>query len=242
MREFADDPQTRVHPQTVIEHFGSWNAAKREAGLVPRRFATREELLQVLRDLGEELGERRPPATSTSGAAGCRRSRSTGTPSVRSRRRFARPGTTSRSGKSGWSARSSRASGSRAAQAPAEVRRLGRGTEGRRDALDRVAGLPDVRLAPGSVGDVPVSDLGAPARAGRFGQRRGAGRLATQLGQAQRAAEAVRALVWRADRGSTSSSTNDASGRKRSVHATRPSASATIVPSGTSRFWRRTSA
>jgi hypothetical protein len=55
MREFAADPQTRVHPQTVIEHFGSWNAAKREAGLLPRRFATREELLQVLRDLGEEL-------------------------------------------------------------------------------------------------------------------------------------------------------------------------------------------
>jgi hypothetical protein len=45
-----------VHPQTVIEHFGSWNAAKREAGLLPRRFATREELLQALRDLGEELG------------------------------------------------------------------------------------------------------------------------------------------------------------------------------------------
>jgi hypothetical protein len=56
MREFAADPLTRVHPQTVIEHFGSWNAAKREAGLLPRRFATREELLQVLRDLGEELG------------------------------------------------------------------------------------------------------------------------------------------------------------------------------------------
>jgi hypothetical protein len=56
MREFADDPKTRVHPQTVIEHFGSWNAAKREAGLVPRRFATREELLGVLRELGEELG------------------------------------------------------------------------------------------------------------------------------------------------------------------------------------------
>jgi Homing endonuclease associated repeat len=56
MREFADDPLTRVHPQTVIEHFGSWNAAKREAGLVPRRFATREELLGVLRELGEELG------------------------------------------------------------------------------------------------------------------------------------------------------------------------------------------
>ncbi len=55
MREFAADPQTTVHPQTVIDHFGSWNSAKREAGLVPRRFATREELLQVLRDLGEEL-------------------------------------------------------------------------------------------------------------------------------------------------------------------------------------------
>src|SRR5215210_5182633 len=56
MREFAADPETTVHPQTVIEHFGSWNAAKREAGLVPRRFATRDELLQVLRDLGDELG------------------------------------------------------------------------------------------------------------------------------------------------------------------------------------------
>src|SRR5438552_7781727 len=56
MREFADDPKTSVHPQTVIEHFGSWNEAKRKAGLVPRRFATREELLELLRELGEELG------------------------------------------------------------------------------------------------------------------------------------------------------------------------------------------
>ncbi|HEY5660817.1 MAG TPA: hypothetical protein VIR59_08535 [Gaiellaceae bacterium] len=56
MREFAADEETTVHPQTVIEHFGSWNAAKREAGLVPRRFATREELVGLLRDLGEELG------------------------------------------------------------------------------------------------------------------------------------------------------------------------------------------
>src|SRR5215211_8109143 len=56
MREFAADAQTRVHPQTVIEHFGSWNAAKRRAGLVPRRFATREELLDLLRGLGERLG------------------------------------------------------------------------------------------------------------------------------------------------------------------------------------------
>src|ERR687893_701982 len=56
MREFADDEDTRVHPQTVIEHFGSWNAAKRRAGLVPRRFVTRDELLTVLRELGDELG------------------------------------------------------------------------------------------------------------------------------------------------------------------------------------------
>jgi Homing endonuclease associated repeat len=59
MREFAADEQTTVHPQTVIEHFGSWNAAKRSAGLVPRRFATREELLSLLTELGETLG--RPP-------------------------------------------------------------------------------------------------------------------------------------------------------------------------------------
>src|SRR5207253_8052537 len=56
MREFAADSDTTVHPQTVIEHFGSWNAAKRRAGLVPRRFATREELLGLLRELGDERG------------------------------------------------------------------------------------------------------------------------------------------------------------------------------------------
>jgi hypothetical protein len=56
MKEFADDEATTVHPQTVIEHFGSWNKAKRLAGLVPRRFATREELLGLLRELGERLG------------------------------------------------------------------------------------------------------------------------------------------------------------------------------------------
>src|SRR6202162_6433626 len=59
MREFAPDIETTVHPQTVIEHYGSWNAAKRAAGLVPRRFARREELLGLLTELGEELG--RPP-------------------------------------------------------------------------------------------------------------------------------------------------------------------------------------
>ena len=56
MREFAADPEATVHPQTVIEHFGSWNAAKRAAGLTPRRFWRREELLAELRLLGAELG------------------------------------------------------------------------------------------------------------------------------------------------------------------------------------------
>lgn len=62
MREFAQDPEARVHPQTVIEHFGTWNAAKRAAGLFPRRFLTRDDLLAQLRSLGEELG--RTPRTS----------------------------------------------------------------------------------------------------------------------------------------------------------------------------------
>jgi Homing endonuclease associated repeat len=56
MREFADDAETTIHPQTVIERFGSWNRAKRAAGLVPRRFATKEELLRCLRELGDRLG------------------------------------------------------------------------------------------------------------------------------------------------------------------------------------------
>ena len=56
MREFEEDAETTVHPQTVIQHFGSWNKAKRQAGLVPRRFATREDLVRLLRELGERLG------------------------------------------------------------------------------------------------------------------------------------------------------------------------------------------
>lgn len=56
MREFAADADANVHPQTVIEHFGTWNAAKRAAGLQPRRFISRDELLEQLRALGAELG------------------------------------------------------------------------------------------------------------------------------------------------------------------------------------------
>jgi Homing endonuclease associated repeat len=59
MREFERDRRARIHPQTVVERFGTWNAAKRRAGLRARRFATREELLAELRSLGHELG--RPP-------------------------------------------------------------------------------------------------------------------------------------------------------------------------------------
>jgi hypothetical protein len=61
MREFSDDAETTIHPQTVIERFGSWNRAKRAAGLVPRRFATKEELLRCLRELGERI-DRTPTA------------------------------------------------------------------------------------------------------------------------------------------------------------------------------------
>jgi hypothetical protein len=56
MREFAADEEATVHPQTVISHFGSWNAAKRAAGLVPRRFTTRADLVRLLRELGDRLG------------------------------------------------------------------------------------------------------------------------------------------------------------------------------------------
>src|SRR6186997_2917844 len=59
MREFEGDAGTSVHPQTVIQHFGSWNEAKRKAGLVPRRFAKPADLIRLLRELGEKLG--RPP-------------------------------------------------------------------------------------------------------------------------------------------------------------------------------------
>ncbi|MEO6866938.1 MAG: hypothetical protein ABI200_02850 [Gaiellales bacterium] len=69
MREFAEDTETTIHPQTLVDHFGSWNSAKREAGLMPRRRATREELLQALRTLGDELG-RRPSTKDVEQARG----------------------------------------------------------------------------------------------------------------------------------------------------------------------------
>jgi hypothetical protein len=56
MREFSLDARAKPHPQTIVARFGNWNGAKRRAGLVARRFATREELLLQLRELGAELG------------------------------------------------------------------------------------------------------------------------------------------------------------------------------------------
>ena len=74
MREFARDPEAGVHPQTVIEHFGTWNAAKRAAGLYPRRFLTRDELSSSSRPRGgarphptaRDLGARRRSLPSAS--------------------------------------------------------------------------------------------------------------------------------------------------------------------------------
>src|SRR3989442_2612757 len=62
MREFAADPQTTVHPQTVIEHFGSWNAAKREAGLVPRRVPAPAGPVPPVAEVGGEAGQAAAPA------------------------------------------------------------------------------------------------------------------------------------------------------------------------------------
>lgn len=56
MREFDVWDGSSIHSQTVIARFGSWNSAKRDAGLLPRRGATKEELLEALRDLGRRLG------------------------------------------------------------------------------------------------------------------------------------------------------------------------------------------
>ncbi len=54
--EFNSDPNTHAHAQTIVSRFGSWNAAKRKAGLSVQRFATDQELLDPLRDLARRLG------------------------------------------------------------------------------------------------------------------------------------------------------------------------------------------
>ena len=54
MREFAADSQTTVHPQTVIEHFGSWNAAKRAIGYGYTGVRWYEEGIEGWQDAGHE--------------------------------------------------------------------------------------------------------------------------------------------------------------------------------------------
>ncbi len=56
MTDFQNDQYVVVHGQTVVARFGSWNEAKRRAGLVPRRGLTRAELISCLQALGKELG------------------------------------------------------------------------------------------------------------------------------------------------------------------------------------------
>ena len=114
MREFAQDPEARVHPQTVIEHFGTWNAAKRAAGLFPRRFLTRDELLEQLRGARRRAREDADGArTSPRAAARSRPRRSTRTRSARSATRSARPGSRCSRARSVSSGRSRRALRSR---------------------------------------------------------------------------------------------------------------------------------
>ena len=230
MREFAADAETSVHPQTVIEHYGSWNAAKRAAGLVPRRFATREELLGLLAELGRSSGGRRPRATSTSTRASCRPSRSTGTRSARSRMRCARPASTCRWGRSGWSGRWSREPCSPARSAGCRSSRTGprrarrtttlltewqvyRMLDARRGAWSTFQFLVRERL---DEQGVRVSTDGRPR--GRRAQRREA------------AARQERPSCGARTAGSATGSVYSRSGRKRSSRTTRRRESARNVP------------
>ena len=173
MREFAADPGTTLHPQTVIEHFGSWNAAKRAAGLVPRRFATREELLGLLRELGEELG-RPPTARDIDEHKGRMPSKSLYWHTFGSLSNALR--------EAGFDVPVGEERLERAVQQGAEMaRRLGRlpkfadWAEARKEddvAADRVAGLPDVRRTSRRLVDVPVPRPRAPGRAGRARRER----------------------------------------------------------------------
>ena len=116
---------------------------------MPRRFATREELLALpararrrARPDADGARPRRAPR------AACRRSRSTGTRSARSSNALREAGFDVAVGEERLErAVEQGAELARRARPAAEVRRLGRGApRGRRDA-DRVAGLPHVRLA-----------------------------------------------------------------------------------------------
>ena len=62
------DPEAKPHPQTLVTRFGSWNRAKRKAGLVARRFATRANSSGSSGNSAPSLGgPRRAPISSVGG-------------------------------------------------------------------------------------------------------------------------------------------------------------------------------
>lgn len=67
MQEFLACKFVHAHPQTFIARFGSWNEAKRKAGLTLRRFVTTEQLTSQLAELGKMLG--RVPTSADVAAA-----------------------------------------------------------------------------------------------------------------------------------------------------------------------------
>ena len=165
MREFEAHPTTRVHSQTVIARFGTWNAAKRQAGLMPRRFATRDELLACLRQLGETIG-RVPTAKDIDEHRGLVPSKSLYWHTFGSLSNALREAgfdvpvgeeRLERAIDQGVDARAP-------ARSPAAVRRLEAGAAGRHVVADGVAGLPDVRGEARRLGDVPVPRPRAAAR------------------------------------------------------------------------------
>ena len=164
MREFSLDTRAKPHPQTIVARFGSWNGAKRRAGLVARRFATREELLLQLRELGAELGR------TPTGADLERRRRSLPSKSLywqtfgsfRSALRAA--GFDVPEGEGALRARGGGRRSPRDEAPPvADLRRLGTGAGSEPSAPERMAGLPALRRARGRLGGLP-REGGAAAR------------------------------------------------------------------------------
>ena len=166
MREFETHSASHVHSQTVIARFGTWNAAKRKAGLMPRRFATREELLACLRELGETIG-RVPTAKDIDEHRGLVPSKSLYWHTFGSlSNALAKPASTCRWGRSASSGRSTRVSRFHDVSPPAAVRGLEGRAAARRLVADGVAGLPDVRGETRRLGDVSVPRQRAADRAG----------------------------------------------------------------------------
>jgi hypothetical protein len=136
MREFALDRRARPHPQTLVARFGSWNTAKRRAGLVARRFATKAELARQ----DPHRGRPRPPQALDAFQVPVLedvRLPERGAPRCRIRRAPCADACRARCG------------GRRAPRAPApaapDLPGLGTGPRRRSSASERMAGLPPVR-------------------------------------------------------------------------------------------------